>query len=119
MPNTIGSQNKNDNYGNNSNINNGNNSENNNESNKQNNNISNSSNNNNKGNDKKNTQKLTPHEILELHELLNNEIVSVKRTQLSMPMVQDAELKSFVEEALSTKKNTIQQMENFIKQNIN
>ena len=55
---------------------------------------------------------------MELHELLNYEIIEAKKAQLSMSMVQDQELKTFVQDSLNTKKSAIQQMENFINQNI-
>lgn len=61
-----------------------------------------------------NNVNLAPHEMLELHELMNSEIVSLKRTESSMSMVQDAELKNYIQQSLNSKKSALQQMQNFI-----
>lgn len=61
-----------------------------------------------------NNASLAPHEILELHELINGEIVSLKRTQASMSMVNDNELKNYMQQCLNSKKTAIQQIQNFI-----
>lgn len=61
-----------------------------------------------------NNASLAPHEMLELHELINGEIVSLKRTQASMSMVNDNELKNYMQQCLNSKKTAIQQIQNFI-----
>ena len=61
-----------------------------------------------------NNASLAPHEILELHELISGEIVSLKRTQASMSMVNDNELKNYMQQCLNSKKTAIQQIQNFI-----
>jgi len=93
-----------------------NNNENNKQSNNQNNNACNNSNSSN--NNKNSGSELTNHELLELHELFSNEIIGVKKDQANISMVQNEELKNFVQESLNSKKNTIQQMQNFINQNV-
>lgn len=103
---------------NNNNVNNGNNNQNNNQNNNDNNNACSNNSNNNNNNNKNNNVGLTNHELLELHELFSNEIIGVKKDQTSISMVQDEELKNFVQESLNTRKNTIQQMQNFINQNV-
>lgn len=57
---------------------------------------------------------LAPHEMLELHELMNSEIVSLKKTEASMSMVNDNELKNYIQQCLNSKKSALQQMQNFI-----
>ncbi|MCH5138248.1 hypothetical protein JMF89_13685 [Clostridiaceae bacterium UIB06] len=94
----------------------GNNNQNNNQSNDQNNNAQNNSDN--SSNNKNSNSGLTNHELLELHELFTNEIIGVKKDQINISMVQNEELKNFVQESLNTRKNTIQQMQNYINQNV-
>lgn len=62
---------------------------------------------------------LAPHEMLELHELMNSEIVSLKRTESSMSMVNDNELKNYMQQCLNSKKLALQQMQNFINNQCN
>ncbi|AGX44246.1 hypothetical protein [Clostridium saccharobutylicum] len=61
---------------------------------------------------------LTPHEILELRELMDNNIIGVKKMQASIPMIKDDELKSFMEKCLDCKKENINSMQTFIENNI-
>lgn len=104
-------QNKNQNENNNSNSDNGTNTGNNNG-------CNNSSNNDNNNKNNNNNSGLTNHELLELHELFSNEIIGVKKAQMNVSVVQNEELKNFVQESLNTKKSTIQQMQNFVNQNV-
>jgi hypothetical protein len=62
---------------------------------------------------------LTPHEILELRELLNSEVIGNKKMQASMIMVKDEELKTFMKKCLDTKKDSITAMQGFIENNLN
>lgn len=109
MPN----DNQNNNNGNNNSVNNksDNNTENSNA-------CNNNSNNQNNNNNKNANLGLTNHELLELHELFSSEIIGVKKDQTNISMVQNEELKNFVQESLNTRKNTIQQMQNFINQHV-
>lgn len=66
--------------------------------------------------DNKNT--LAPHEILELRELMDTNIVGSKKIQATIPMVKDDELKSFVERCLDNKKENINSIQTFIKTNL-
>ncbi|MDS0527370.1 hypothetical protein NNC19_16895 [Clostridium sp. SHJSY1] len=61
--------------------------------------------------------KLTPHEIIELRELLDSNVVGAKKIQDSMSKVNDDELESFMEKCLDSKKENISTIENFIKNN--
>ena len=64
-----------------------------------------------------NNNNLTPHEILELRELMDTDIINAKKMQASIPMVEDDELKSFMERCLNKKKENINSMQNFIETN--
>lgn len=66
-----------------------------------------------------NNNSLAPHEILELRELMDTDIIGAKKMQASMPMVEDDELKSFMERCLDSKKENINSMQNFIENNLN
>lgn len=66
-----------------------------------------------------NSNSLAPHEILELRELMDTDIVGAKKMKASMPMVEDDELKSFMERCLDSKKDNINSMQTFIENNLN
>lgn len=66
-----------------------------------------------------NKNNLAPHEILELRELMDTNIIGIKKVQASIPMIEDNELKSFVEKCLESKKENINSMQTFIENNIN
>lgn len=57
---------------------------------------------------------LAPHEMLELRELLSTTVLGAKKLQASMPMVQDDELKSYMERCLNTKKDSINSIQTII-----
>ncbi len=56
---------------------------------------------------------LAPHEALELHEIIRSEVVCAKKLQASMAMVQDAELSAYMQTALQTKKDTLNDYQQF------
>lgn len=62
---------------------------------------------------------LAPHEILELRELMDTSLIGAKKIQASMAIVNDDELKSFMEKCLSTKKENITSIQSFIENNMN
>lgn len=66
-----------------------------------------------------NTNNLAPHEMLELRELMDIDIIGAKKIQASIPMVEDDELKSFMERCLDSKKENLNSMQNFIQNNLN
>lgn len=66
-----------------------------------------------------NSSGLAPHEMIELRELMDTCLVGAKKIQATMPMVNDSELKAFMERCLKTKKDNIKSMQTFIEQNIN
>lgn len=51
--------------------------------------------------------KFTPHEALELHELLNTGVLDVKKLNATIGLVQDEELKQFMQTTLNTKKASV------------
>lgn len=57
---------------------------------------------------------LAPHETHEIHELLRSEITGYKKLQTSIAMVQDDELSQFMKDVLNTKRDKIEQMQQFI-----
>lgn len=57
---------------------------------------------------------LTPHEALELHELLRSEISGYRKLQSTIIMAEDNELKEFMKESMNFKKDNIEQMQKFI-----
>lgn len=61
-----------------------------------------------------NDKRLAPHETLGVNELLRSEITGYKKLQVSMTMVQDDELKQYMKDTLTSKKNSIEQIQQFI-----
>jgi hypothetical protein len=61
-----------------------------------------------------NNNQIAPHEILELHELLNTNILNAKKLTAAASMVQDENLKKLMDNSLNTKKARIQELQNFI-----
>lgn len=59
------------------------------------------------------TDKLAPHEALELHEVLRTESLSATKMQVMMPMVKDNDLKSCMQDSLQRKQGLIQRMRDF------
>lgn len=57
---------------------------------------------------------LTPHEALELHEMLRSEITGYRKLQATLIMVEDNELKDFMKESMNYKRENIEQLRNFI-----
>lgn len=57
---------------------------------------------------------LTPHEALELHDMLRSEITGYRKLQATMIMVEDNEFKDFLKESMNYKRENIEQLRNFI-----
>lgn len=64
-----------------------------------------------------NKSKLTPHEMIELREIIDSNMIGAKKIQASMAVVDDDELVDFMERCLSNKKENISTIENFIENN--
>lgn len=61
-----------------------------------------------------NTISLNSHEALELHELIRNKVTELKKTQSSLPMVQDSDLQAYMNDCLETGKDTIRQLQDLV-----
>jgi hypothetical protein len=66
-----------------------------------------------------NNNVLAPHEMLELRELMDTNVIGTKKVQASMAMVEDDELKSFMQKCLNSKKDNINSMQTFIENKLN
>lgn len=66
-----------------------------------------------------NTSTLAPHEILELKELMDSDIICAKKIQSSITIVEDEDLKSYMKRCLYSKKENISQLQSFIETNLN
>lgn len=54
---------------------------------------------------------LAPHEAIEVRELISQEMLGIKKINASMDMVQDNELKSFMQDSLNAKKASLQNIQ--------
>jgi hypothetical protein len=66
-----------------------------------------------------NSNGLAPHEMIELRELMDTNVIGAKKIQASMTMVEDDELKSFMQRCLDSKKDNISSMQTFIENKLN
>lgn len=57
---------------------------------------------------------LSAHETLKLHELLGNKVTMLKKLHASKAMVNDSNLKSFIEDAIDLKTTEIQDFQHFL-----
>ncbi|MFW2489096.1 hypothetical protein ACN077_11015 [Clostridium chromiireducens] len=57
-----------------------------------------------------NTQ-LAPHEAIEIKSLISQEMLGIKKINASMSLVQDSELKSFMQDSLNAKKASLQNIQ--------
>ncbi len=57
---------------------------------------------------------LSPHEALELHDLMRSEIISYKKLYTDINMVEDNELKEFIKDSMSFKRQYIEQLQQFV-----
>ncbi|AIF50353.1 hypothetical protein [Pelosinus sp. UFO1] len=53
------------------------------------------------------TNLITPHEILKLHEIVQNEVACARKLQANMNRIQDQELKNFMQNSLQAKRETL------------
>ncbi|WP_315071727.1 hypothetical protein [uncultured Clostridium sp.] len=54
---------------------------------------------------------LTPHEAIEVRELINQEMIGIKKISSSINMVNDNELKNFMQDSLASKKTALQNIQ--------
>lgn len=55
--------------------------------------------------------KLAPHEAIEVRELISQEILGIKKVSANIDMVTDAELKSYMQDTLSSKKTALKNIQ--------
>lgn len=53
---------------------------------------------------------IAPHEAIEVRAFIGQELLGVKKISASLPMVKDAELKSFMQDSLNSKKTALQEI---------
>jgi similar to spore coat protein len=56
------------------------------------------------------TNLIAPHEILELHEIVQNEVACARKLQANMNRIQDQELKTFMQNSLQAKRETLSEL---------
>jgi similar to spore coat protein len=54
-----------------------------------------------------------PHETINVHEALRSSAIELAKLELMKPLVQDADLKRFLDAEISNKKKDVQQLENW------
>lgn len=57
-----------------------------------------------------NTQ-LAPHEAIEIREFISQEMLGIKKVSASLNMVNDKELKSFMQDSIASKKAALQNIQ--------
>lgn len=62
---------------------------------------------------------LAPHEILNIQELLNSNILETKMITNNISTIKDENLKQLMQEHLTSKMNKLKEIEDFINANIN
>jgi hypothetical protein len=58
---------------------------------------------------------LTPHEALEVRELISQEMLVIKKVSASINMVNDQDLKNYMQDTLSSKKTTLKNIQSALK----
>lgn len=61
-----------------------------------------------------NSNELTDHEKLKLHEILCNETLGMKKIEFVTSMVKDQELASFIQSTVATRRQKLQEMQQVI-----
>ena len=61
-----------------------------------------------------NSNELTAHEMLELHEILRNETLGIKKIQSAVSIVKDQELASFIQGTVATRSQKLKEMQQII-----
>lgn len=58
-----------------------------------------------------NNTRLAPHESIEVRELISQEMIGIKKISASMNMVNDAELKNYMQDSIAAKKTALQNIQ--------
>lgn len=61
-----------------------------------------------------NPNELTAHEKLELHEILCNETLGIKKMESTISIVKDQELGSFIQSAVAARRQKLKEMQQII-----
>ena len=61
-----------------------------------------------------NANELTAYEMLELHEILRNENLCIKKNESNASIVKDHELASFIHNSVSTRRQKLQELKQLI-----
>lgn len=62
--------------------------------------------------------RLAPHETIEVRELVNQEMLSIKKVSASINMVNSPELKSFMQDSITCKKNALNNIKSAVGQGL-
>ena len=54
---------------------------------------------------------LAPHEAIEVREYINQEMLDIKKISASINMVNDAELKNYMQDSIASKKTALQNIQ--------
>ncbi len=57
---------------------------------------------------------LAPHEAIEVRELISQEMLGIKKISASINMVNDSELKNFMQDSLASKKTALQNKDRIV-----
>ncbi|EKQ55582.1 MULTISPECIES: hypothetical protein [unclassified Clostridium] len=57
---------------------------------------------------------LAPHEVIEVRELISQEMLGIKKISASINMVNDEELKNFMQDSISSKKTALQNIQSVL-----
>lgn len=58
-----------------------------------------------------NNTRLAPHESIEVREFISQEMIGIKKISASMNMVNDAELKNYMQDSIAAKKTALQNIQ--------
>lgn len=58
-----------------------------------------------------NNAKLAPHEAIEIHEFVSQEILGIKKISSSLDKINDNELKNFMQDLIACKKTALQNIQ--------
>ncbi|MGE5627410.1 MAG: hypothetical protein ACM3X7_04740 [Solirubrobacterales bacterium] len=62
--------------------------------------------------------RLAPHETIEVRELINQEMLGIKKVNASINMVNSPELKSFMQDSITCKQNALKNIKSAVGQGV-
>ena len=63
-------------------------------------------------------KQLAPHEALELHEIIRSEVTAATKLQASLALVQDQDIKTFMQTSLKVKQNAVRQFQDLYRSKV-